>query len=120
MSAAMDTAAERGDAAGPIGVGAGEGSALVAEEFAGEELLGEAAAVDGDERGFAALAALVDGASDQILANASLAAQQQGHVRLGDLLDGGGRRLHRRAAAHQPAKGRVFFEAAVQLAVFGY
>ena len=52
-------------------VGPGKRPALVAEEFAFQERLGNGRAVDGQERRLAAAAVMVDGASDQFLARAA-------------------------------------------------
>src|SRR6185295_13789857 len=79
--------------------GSRERPALVAEELAFEERLGEGRAVDGHERLAGPRAPLVQGAGRQLLAGAALAAQQDGRV--------GGRRpaeeavdlLHARALA---------------------
>ena len=53
---------------------AGEGAALVAEQFAFEQLLGNGGAVDGQERLLAAVAVMVNGPRDQFLAGAAFAA----------------------------------------------
>ena len=58
------------EAADAPGVGAGERAALVAEELALEQRLGDRGAVDRDERLVGALAVLVEGAGDQLLAGA--------------------------------------------------
>ena len=67
--------------------GAGEGAALVAEQLALEELGRQRRAVHLHERPVAPRRALVDGARDQLLADAALAADQHGDVAVGDLLD---------------------------------
>src|SRR5207245_3140616 len=59
-------------------VGVGEGALLVAEQLALEEGLGDGAAVHGDERLGGALRLHVDGARDQLLAGAGLAAEEHG------------------------------------------
>ena len=51
--------------------GAGERALLVAEQDALDEVLGDGAAVDGDERLAGALALALDGAGDQLLADAA-------------------------------------------------
>ncbi len=56
--------------------GPGEGAALVTEEFGLEERFGNGGAVDGDEGIPGAVAVLVKGACDQLLAGAGFAADQ--------------------------------------------
>ena len=53
--------------------GAGEGALLVAEEDALDEIVGNRAAIDRDERSSAAVAGALDGARDQLLADARFA-----------------------------------------------
>ena len=57
---------------------AGERALLVAEQLAFQQRLGERGAVQADERPLAARAGEVDGAGDQLLADAALAANQHG------------------------------------------
>ena len=76
---------------------AGERALLVAEQDRLDEVVGDGAAVDRDERLGAALAGAVDGARDQLLADAGLALDQH--------RDGGGRRLLG-GAQHAPACAR--------------
>ena len=64
------------EAADAPGLGAGEGAALVAEQLALQQRLGNGGAVDGDERLVGAVAVLVEGAGDEFLAGAGLAADQ--------------------------------------------
>ena len=68
-------------------MGAGEGTALVAEELGLEELEGEGGAVDLDEGALAAGGAVVDGAGDELLADAGLAPDEDGGIGVGDLID---------------------------------
>src|SRR5687767_8708015 len=68
-------------------LGAGEGAALVAEELGLEELEGQGGAVDLDEGALAAGGAVVDGAGDELLADAGLAPDEDGGVGVGDLID---------------------------------
>ena len=56
-----------------IGVGVGEGALLVAEELALQQVLGDGAAVDRDERAALARARAVERARDELLADAALA-----------------------------------------------
>ncbi len=74
--------------ADPLGHGAGEGAALVAEELALQQVLGDGGAVDGDEELLGARAVLVDGAGDELLAGAALAGDEDGGVGRRDLPDG--------------------------------
>ena len=76
--------------------GAGERAALVAEELALEQLVGDRGAVEGDERP-AAIGMVMDRAGDELLAGAGLALDQDRGVgrrhatdHLVDLLHGGG------------------------------
>src|SRR5690606_38568770 len=78
-----------------------EGTFLVAEELALEELLGQGGAIDLDERLVAPGGEPVDLAGDHVLAGAALAAQQAVKVGLRDLLDGGAQLLHHRADADE-------------------
>src|SRR5690606_17305565 len=87
------------------GLGVGEGAALVAEQLALDELLGERRAVDRDERARAARAARVDGARDDVLAGAALAEEQdRGRVDLLEALE---------HAEHGRQRGRAPDEVAV-------
>ena len=63
---------------------ASEGSFFVPEEFAFEETFVECGAVEADERSFALWAAVVDTASDQFLAAATFAADQDSGIGFGD------------------------------------
>ena len=63
---------------------AGEGALDVAEQLGLEQLLGNRAAVDGDERRLGARAGAVDGARQHFLAGAALAADQHAGVGGGD------------------------------------
>ena len=75
--------------------GAGEGAALVAEELALGEGVGDGGAVDGDEGAGVAGAPGVDEAGDQLLARAGLAFDEDGGVSPPDLIEDGrgGRRM---------------------------
>ena len=83
-------------------VGAGEGAALVAEELGLEELEGEGGAVDLDEGALAAGGAVVDGAGDELLADAGLAPDEDGGIGVGDLIDHFLDGLHARAVLEHP------------------
>ena len=64
------------EAANAALVRAGEGTTLVAEQFAFEQILRDRAAIDRDERRLGARAMLVNRARDQFLARAGLTANQ--------------------------------------------
>ena len=80
-------------------IGAGEGTALVAEEFAFEQCLGEGGAVDGQERAIAAAAVVIDGPRHEFLAGTALAEDQDHRVLRGDPTDGLVDLLHGRGVA---------------------
>src|SRR5216117_265801 len=61
----------------PLG-GAGERPALVAEQLALDQRLGDRRTVDGDERPVAPVGKVVDRARDQLLAGATLAIDEHG------------------------------------------
>ena len=73
-------ARSRLDEPGVIAVGAGEGSAEVAEEFALDELLGKRTAVHRDEGARGTRALLVESPCDEFLARAGLALDQHARV----------------------------------------
>ncbi len=85
--------------------GAGEGAGLVAEELAREDALGEDAAALGDEGPARAIAAVVDGAGDELLAGPGLAEDEHGHVGRGDAGDARREEAHGLALAHE--RGRA-------------
>src|SRR5690606_34294705 len=70
-----------------IAIGAGEGPAHVSEELAFEQVLGDGAAVDGNEGLFRARAGFVDGAGDHLLSGAALARYQNRDVGVLDAID---------------------------------
>ena len=72
----------RFEAAGAVVDGAGERAADVAEELAFEQAFAQRAAVDADERAVAALAEVVDGVGDELLAGAGFAEEQSTDARL--------------------------------------
>ena len=82
-------------------VGAGERAALVAEKLAFQQRLGNRRAVDGQKRGPAAAAVLVDCPRHHFLAGAAFAENQHGHVLRGDPPDGLVELLHGRRVADQ-------------------
>src|SRR5262249_47601904 len=75
------------EAADLLGDGAGEGALLVAEQLALQEAGGDGGAVELDEGAVAARAEVVQGAGDQLLAGAGLAADEDGGAGGGDGLD---------------------------------
>ncbi len=85
--------------------GAGEGALLMAEQDALDQVVGDGAAVDGDEGLRAAVAAALDGAGDELLADARFAFDQDRDLRLGGPLAEPDHPLHRRAAGDDVAEG---------------
>ena len=67
--------------------GDGEGTLLVAEQLALQEPRGDGGAVELDERAALAWAQVVQGAGDELLARAGLAADEDGGIGRGDSLD---------------------------------
>ncbi len=68
------------DQTGRGGLGVGEGTALVAEQFAFHQRIGQGTAVDRDEWLVGASAQVVDGAGGKFLAGAGLAGNQHGRI----------------------------------------
>ncbi len=85
------------EASGLALVGAGEGTSLVTEELALEQLARDRGAVDLYERRAAPGRVRVDRVGDELLADARLAADEHGDVGAGRLLDDGLDFAHRRA-----------------------
>ena len=85
--------------------GAGKGAAFVAEQLAFEQGLGDGGAVDGDEGRLGAVAVLVNGAGDEFLAGAGLAADQDVDGLGGDAANLLVDRLHGAAVADQGGAG---------------
>src|SRR5690606_31088960 len=81
----------------PVARRVGEGPALVSKELAFEQVFGDRAAVDGDEGARLAAAALVQGARDELLADAALAGDEHRRLVIGNLRDGAEDGLHRLA-----------------------
>src|SRR5205814_884140 len=81
----------------PVRDGIGERAALVAEELALEQILRDGAAVHGDERAAAPARPAMDGARDELFADAALARDERGRLVVRDLRDRLEDRLHRRA-----------------------
>jgi hypothetical protein len=76
--------------------GAGEGAALVAEEFGFEKTAGNGGAIDFDESAIAARAEIVDGAGEEFLAGARFAEEEDGGASGSGELDLGESSLERR------------------------
>ena len=106
--------------AGARGVGAGEGAAVVAEEFGFEQRLGDGGAVDLDERRVAAAAREVHGACEQLLAGARFAEQQHARRGLRDALQFSQRLQQRGRGADDPVTRRGRFERPGQQRVAGF
>lgn len=81
--------------------GAGEGSTLVAEQFAFQQTLAQRGAVQADERPVVTRAHGVDGRGDELLADATLSADQRGGTGRGDATDMFPQGPHRGAVADQ-------------------
>jgi hypothetical protein len=109
-------AVRRLDAAAALGVGAGEGALLVAEELALEQRLRDRRAVDGHEGPRGPRGEPVDRAGRDLLARAALAREEDGGIDGRHLADRGEHLLHARARPEHPleAAGR---RALSQLAV---
>src|SRR5262245_53582538 len=69
------------------GLRTGEGAAFVTEEFALEQSVGNGGAIDSDERFGRAIAVLVDGPGNQLLARARGATDENSNGRGGDPAD---------------------------------
>src|SRR5437660_4448307 len=76
------------------GGGSGESSLFVAEKFALQKIFGDRRAVDLDERPRSAARLFVDGARDEVFADATFSAQQHGGVSRSNPFDGGQYLLH--------------------------
>ncbi len=88
---------------------AGERPADVPEQFALQQVLGQRAAIDADERAAAPRAEPVNRLGDQLLARARLAQQQHRGVRAGHLPGQPIDVLHRRPGADQARDRRPGF-----------
>ncbi|MNN51976.1 hypothetical protein D3C81_1666420 [compost metagenome] len=91
--------------------GTGEGALGIAEQLAGQQVAGQAAAVDGDEGTVTADARVVDALGEGLLAHAGLALQQDRHPRGGQLPGLVQRRGERRAVAHQAGEADLVLRA---------
>src|SRR5207244_7706809 len=87
-----------------------EGAALVSEDLALDERLGNGGAVDGDERALAAVGALVDRPRDQLLAGAALAVDEDRGAAGGGQLDPPIRLLHVLRLAGELSEGALLLE----------
>jgi hypothetical protein len=79
----------------------------VAEQLALEQALHQRAAVDGDERPAAASTAVVQGAGDDLLADAAVTRDQHVGVGSGDLVDGLAQVGHRGRPTDQVGVGQL-------------
>ena len=102
-----------------VGMGTGERAALVAEELALEQRLGQRAAVLGHELLVPARARIMDGAGEQILAGAGLARQQDRRVGLRDLLGHVEDLLHRRRVPDDAFEGITRLDLPAQVEILG-
>src|SRR5690606_29439116 len=98
-------------------VRSGERALLVTEELAFDELRRESGAVERNEGPLPPEAVLVDRASDQLLAGAVLAGDQDADIRLGDLLAEIDHLSHLLAVADDPLEAEAAFEASLEVAV---
>ena len=103
------------DPAGLVADRAGEGAAGVAEQLAGQQLLGERGAVDGDERPRAPRREPVEQPRQHPLAGAALAPQQHRHVVARGPAHHVQRGLHRRRRGRQLGLGHRVGEPPLQL-----
>src|SRR5262245_59550428 len=101
-----------------FGYRAGEGAALVAEEFRFHQRLGDGRTVDRHEGARDAGAELMNGVRNDLLARARFAGDQNGDRRTGDLLDGSVNLPHHVRGADQPPEDAVFAELSAQAGVF--
>jgi hypothetical protein len=85
--------------------GAGESALLMAEQDAFDEIFGDGAAIDGDERFRAAVAAALYGARHHLLADAGFAFNHDRNARGCGLLAEPQHAFHRRAACQQVPEG---------------
>ena len=92
-------------------VGAGEGAALVPEQLGLEQGFRQRRAVDGEEGPVGALAGVMDGARDQLLAGAALAGDQDSRLGRRDL----GRRVQRLSEGGRAPHDLVEAEALAEL-----
>ena len=100
--------------------GAGEGALLVTEQDRFHQIVRDRAAIDRDERLRLALAAAVDGAGEQFLADAGFALDQHRNGRSRGLLRGAQHARHGLAAGDDVGEGQPAFAAvpdALQLAL---
>ena len=101
-----------------LAIGAGEGAALVAEELALQQVLGQRRAVDRDQRAAAGDVAEVDRLGHQLLARAGLAGDQDGARRRADPGDPLEDLAHARALAQQVMVGGLSLEPAAKIGDF--
>src|SRR5262249_34950803 len=83
---------------------AGKGASNVSKELALDEIVGDGAAIDGNERAVCSLRGLMKRASDKFLAGPRLPANEDGRVRRRDALHHGVDAPHRGARADDLAE----------------
>src|SRR5258707_5282 len=110
----------RFDHARPGGIGAGEGTLFVAEEFRLHQGFGEGGAVEADEWVICAVAALDDGLRDELLAHATFAAENDGGAGARDSFNGLIDLLHGGAAADQAMERGFVFDLLEKAAAFQF
>ena len=93
---------------------------LVAEQLRVDQLVGDRAAIDADERPLGTRRAVVDCAGDQLLARARLAEDEHGHVGAGDQLDALHDGLQPRLGADDHVAELVASQAVQQRAFLGF
>src|SRR5262249_25699256 len=98
-------------------VSSGEGSLLVSEEFALHEILGDRGAVNLDEGSLFARRMKMDGARDEVLADAAFASQQHCGSRRSDAGNRGEDLLHRARAADDVVELIAMAELLTKLAI---
>src|SRR5688572_3231374 len=103
------------EAAVAPGQRAGERAALVAEQLALEQSLGERGAVQLDEGARGPRTLLVDGLGNELLAGATLTGDEYGRPRWRDLIDHLEQALHLRAIADDVAGPVPFSQPGLEL-----
>src|ERR1700761_3505111 len=97
-----------GGGAGPCRDRAGEGALHMAEDLALHQLLGDSAAIEGDEGLVAAVGAAMDRLGGDLLADTAFAGDEDGGAALGGALDDGVGGLHRQRRADEALEGVGF------------
>ena len=92
------------DLSNGLAVGSGEGPALMSEQLALEQHLGDGAAIHGDEGMPRAPAGLVNGPRHNLLSGAGFAHDEHAEIRIRDPFDGGNHFADRLAGAERLAR----------------